>query len=643
MIMDSNKKTHSDVEITDMQTDVPGHAKKTDLGNDRVLSAEAKADCRKESFADKFIVRQKIGSASLVEDRQTGKNCLIRPLADFLQPDVAGLLKLIRHPGIPQIYDIWTPDLSDESLPQSLIIYEYIPGPTLREKINQRSSQDKFKTANQRKQIKQMLQWLLQGAGILSFLHCQQNRALLHLDIKPENIVISHQRLTLIDFSVARFDLPEFDQPVFDHIKDESLNYTPAYAGPEMLKGQPCPASDVFSLALSMLEWISGASVTACRNQTTTIINQALPDMCHDLFTACLASDPTARPDTAGELIEQTRHLIETFNSPDRQNTWLRQTINGKQRKRKQIERIDTIQDDGKKHTLSNKQKLSNKLPLSDKQIEPIADNDTSPLLLKRQLPRKLTIFGDAAFGCELATVIAKSSPVLIIEADWFNPHSDQLLSLDKDENWLAVQNKTAGLDQALSDIRSGQMSTDRLRALCETGEHKQIWVLTPKRDLHYYEQYRSEDFQTLISMASQVFSTIMILVNTFIYDLYTCLSLMISDQVLIPVKGSKPSILARQRAINFLRQKNILTQDNLFYVAYPYEKEYDLSWHSMQAATHSRTIGLISETKERRLLSNGNNSYCHVLSKKNKSEYLRLLKNMENAFNVSIQPKVVE
>ena len=96
----------------------------------------------------------------------------------------ARLIKNLKHSHIPVIYDIEEDDIS------ICIIEEYISGKSLRSYIN---DTDNIKTS-------EICDIAVKLCDILEYLHNCDNE-IIHLDIKPDNIIIDeHNNVKLIDF-----------------------------------------------------------------------------------------------------------------------------------------------------------------------------------------------------------------------------------------------------------------------------------------------------------------------------------------------------------------------------------------------------------------------------------------------------------
>jgi len=119
-------------------------------------------------------------------------------------------------------------------------VLEYVDGPNLKEKILRN---DPLLRANQLKIIHGM------AAG-LAHVH---ERGFLHLDFKPENVVLTRNYdPKLIDFDLA---IPRPDRPK----RASRLSGTPSYLAPEQLMRQPVDErADIFAFGVTVYEMLTG-------------------------------------------------------------------------------------------------------------------------------------------------------------------------------------------------------------------------------------------------------------------------------------------------------------------------------------------------------------------------------------------------
>ncbi len=149
------------------------------------------------------------------------------PQYDILERE-AKVLQQCQHPSIPIIYDILEFDT------QTYIIEEFIEGENLKQYIlKQNHLSDSL-----------LLHFSIQLCEILQFLH-HPTRAILHLDLKPDNILVSNHQLKLIDFGSA----------ICQNQQKKSLFIfgTPKYCAPEMKEaGILTERTDIYLLGRCM-------------------------------------------------------------------------------------------------------------------------------------------------------------------------------------------------------------------------------------------------------------------------------------------------------------------------------------------------------------------------------------------------------
>jgi len=181
------------------------------------------------------------------------------------------------------------------------IVYEYVPGPSLRDRL-----QDKG-----RMPVSEGLRAVHQVAEALSIAH---QKGILHRDIKPENILEAspgHYKLT--DFGIAKWSSEGAVKTQADLILG-----TPAYLAPEQILGKPPgPHSDLYSLGVVLFELLTGQQPYQGNSQAVLLKNHleapipvpsmvepGLPPSVDRLVQRALAKVPADRFLLASDLIE---------------------------------------------------------------------------------------------------------------------------------------------------------------------------------------------------------------------------------------------------------------------------------------------------------------------------------------------------
>ncbi|MGW4911695.1 bifunctional serine/threonine-protein kinase/ABC transporter substrate-binding protein [Streptomyces sp. NPDC004270] len=166
---------------------------------------------------------------------------------------------------------------------------------------------------------------------------------LVHRDVKPGNILLTHDRPRLIDFGIAQ------GAGATTLTAPDAIIGTPGYLSPEQARpheGEVGPPSDVFSLGCVLAYAATGrrpfgtgdaASVlyrTVHEDPDLTGLDHLVPPPVHEAITGCLAKDPRHRP-TAAELRDAfeamtgrepggaQRHSTSRSAGPHGQGDWL--------------------------------------------------------------------------------------------------------------------------------------------------------------------------------------------------------------------------------------------------------------------------------------------------------------------------------
>jgi hypothetical protein len=158
----------------------------------------------------------------------------------------------------------------------------------------------------------EIVRWLRPVADVLDYLH---RRGWVHLDIKPENILIAEDgRVTVADFGIAQR---------FGKAQNQG---TPGYASPEAWNHDAAgPPADIFSLAVIVYEMLAGrrafvgdtaAVAWQTQNRDPEMLDRVNPRCSNSrayVVRAAMAKDPRQRfPRSAGAFLDRLERA-DTF------------------------------------------------------------------------------------------------------------------------------------------------------------------------------------------------------------------------------------------------------------------------------------------------------------------------------------------
>ena len=118
------------------------------------------------------------------------------------------------------------------------------------------------------------LRLFLQVAAAVAYAHGQ---LIVHRDIKPSNILVNDEgQVRLLDFGIAKL-LGGSDNPNLEVTIAGERSFTPAYASPEQIKGEPLGiGTDIYSLAMVLYRLLCGRSPYRTEDGSWSALEQAI-------------------------------------------------------------------------------------------------------------------------------------------------------------------------------------------------------------------------------------------------------------------------------------------------------------------------------------------------------------------------------
>jgi eukaryotic-like serine/threonine-protein kinase len=204
----------------------------------------------------------------------------------------ADVLSSLAHPAVVRLFG------ADVDGPRPYLVLEFLDGPRLSTLLRRYGPLSP----------EQVVSLAAEVASALGYLH---NERLLHLDVKPQNIIMS-ARPKLIDLSIAR----RFDEVALLTAPLGTDAYmAPEQCLPEML-GDIGAWSDVWGLGATLFEAANGYRPFRARSvgephpqlrEAPAAFHPRVPPALADAISGCLAREPADRPQVAAvaDAIEQ--------------------------------------------------------------------------------------------------------------------------------------------------------------------------------------------------------------------------------------------------------------------------------------------------------------------------------------------------
>jgi eukaryotic-like serine/threonine-protein kinase len=210
----------------------------------------------------------------------------------------ARAIAVLNHPHICTLHDIGTEG------EMHYLVFEYLVGEPLSDRLSRGALP-----------LSDTLGYATQMVGALAYAHDQ---GIIHLDLKPSNIMLMRNTLKLFDFGIAELRYPDSPPSACG-----AAAGTPGYMSPEQLESKETDfRTDVFAVGVVMYEMITGRYAFPSRGSLEAAIlnlkecpppiSKFQPDVPQEvelLVSRCLAADPFERWQSMSELQTQLRLL----------------------------------------------------------------------------------------------------------------------------------------------------------------------------------------------------------------------------------------------------------------------------------------------------------------------------------------------
>ena len=220
----------------------------------------------------------------------------------------ARTISQLDHQHICALYDV------GEEQGTSFLVMQYLEGETLADRM--------AKAAGSALPVEEALSIAIQIADALDKAH---RAGIVHRDVKPGNIMLTKAGAKLLDFGLARSGAPVLASSGLSMLPTTPANLTAQgtilgtfqYMAPEQLEGQEADArTDIFAFGAVLYEMLTGkkafqgkshatliASIVGSEPPPISVLQPIAPPVLDDIVRICLAKNPDARWQSAGDLL----------------------------------------------------------------------------------------------------------------------------------------------------------------------------------------------------------------------------------------------------------------------------------------------------------------------------------------------------
>lgn len=274
-------------------------------------------DSLRAGLADRYRFEREVGAGGmatvfLAEDLRHRRQVAVK----VLRPELTAMMGAarfrreieiaanLRHPHILPLFD------SGEVDGTLYYVMPYEEGETLRERLRQTEQQP----------IAATIRLMRDVAGALAHAH---GRGVVHRDIKPENVLLSGEHALVTDFGIAKAITEGrgsgATDPALTSLTQAGMSLgTPAYMAPEQVAGDAATdhRADIYALGVMGYEMLTGAppfvgsaqqvlgAHLAKEPEPITSRRADVPPALAAIVMRCLAKDPAARWQSAGDLVQ---------------------------------------------------------------------------------------------------------------------------------------------------------------------------------------------------------------------------------------------------------------------------------------------------------------------------------------------------
>jgi serine/threonine-protein kinase len=208
---------------------------------------------------------------------------------ELFEREARYLMKL-DHRGIVSVLDTF-----GES-GRNYLMLEYVNGQDLRQFVKQNGAQKEDT----------VLDWSIQAAGILKYLH-EQDPPIIHRDLSPDNLVLRDDgTIVVIDFGASN----EFLSKATGTFVGKQ-----SFIAPEQFRGKSVVQSDIYAFGCTLFYCLTGKEPEALSTSNPRDLNADVSEEVAELVVSCTQLEARNRYQSAAQLLPVLRRLHASIRS----------------------------------------------------------------------------------------------------------------------------------------------------------------------------------------------------------------------------------------------------------------------------------------------------------------------------------------